>query len=132
MPEPAQRAAAVMQADAMRKPGPRERIGLQDVVQELDQFEGARANLPDFVGLFDRVEIVAHMMNATAGWRDDVVVAGEIAHEQRLGVRAFGIETAVGHRLAAAGLVARIVDIMTEPLEQLECRDADLGEKASI
>ena len=57
---------------------------------------------------------------------DDVVEAGEIAHEQRLGVGAFGVEPAIGHRLAAAGLVARIDDLVAEALQQFERRDADL------
>ena len=69
------------------KSGPRKRVDLQDVVQELDQLEGARANLLDLVGLLDRVEIIAHVVDAAAGWCHDVVEAGEVAHEQRLGSR---------------------------------------------
>ena len=70
------------------KSGPGKRIDLQDVVQELDQLVGAGANLLDRVGLLDGVEIVAHVVDAAAGGRHDVIEAGEIAHEQRLGVGA--------------------------------------------
>ena len=59
VPEPAQRAATVVQSDLMREPGPGKRLDLQDVVQELDQLEGSRANLLDRVGLLDGVEIVS-------------------------------------------------------------------------
>ena len=129
MLEPAQGAAAVVQPDPVRKPGPRKRIDLQDVVQELDQLEGARPHLLHLGGLLDRVEIVAHVVDAAAGGCDDVIEAGEIAHEQRLGVGAFGVEPAIGHRLAAAGLVARIHDLVAEALQQLEGRDADFREE---
>jgi hypothetical protein len=65
--EPAQRAAAVVQANTMRKLGPGKSVDLQDVVQEFDQLEGPRADLLDFVGLLYRVEIVAHVVDAAAG-----------------------------------------------------------------
>ena len=129
MLERAQRAAAVVQPDPMRKPGPGKRIDLQDVVQELDELVGARADLLHLGGLLDGVEIVAHVVDAAAGRRHDVIEAGEVAHEQRLGVGAFGIEPAVRHRLSAAGLIARIDDLVAEPLQQLERRDADLRER---
>ena len=126
MLERAQGAAAVVQPDAVRKAGPGKRLDLQDVVQELDQLEDARTNLLHLGGLLDRIEIVTHVVDAAAGRRHDVIEAGEIAHEQRLGIGAVGIEPAVGHRLAAAGLVARVDDLVAEALEQLEGRDADL------
>src|SRR5258708_4353462 len=113
----------------MRKFGPGKGIDLLNVVQKLDQLEGARADLLDFVGLFDGVEIVAHVVDAATGRRDDVVEAGEVAYEQRLGVGAFGVEPAIGHRLSATRLIPRIDDVMTEPLQQLEGRDADLREE---
>ena len=43
--------------------------------------------------------------------------------------RGFGLAAGVRHRLAAAGLVERIVDLAAEPLEQLQRGDADLGEE---
>ena len=98
-------------------------------MQELDEFKGSRADLHHLVGLLDGVEIVPHMMDAATRRRHDVVEAGEVAHEQRLGVGSFRVEPAVRHRLAAAGLIERIYDLVSEPLEQLEGRDANLGEK---
>ena len=98
-------------------------------MQELNQLVRALANLLNLICLFDRVEIVPHMAHAASRGRDDVVEAGEIAHEQRFRSSAFGIETAVGHRLAAAGLVKGIADLVAEALEQLEGCDANLGEE---
>src|SRR3954452_14226582 len=112
----------------MRKSGPRKRVDFLYVMQEFDQLESPRAHLLDLVGLLYR-EIVPHMGDATAGRRDDVVETGKVAHEQRLRIGAFGVETTIGHRLAAAGLVAWIVDIVTEPLQQFEGRDANFWEK---
>jgi hypothetical protein len=101
----------------MRKPGPRKRVDLQDIVQELDDFVGARPHLLHCGGLLDRVEIIAHVVDAAAGGRDDIIEAREIAHEQRLSVGAFGVEPAIGHRLAAACLIVRVHDLMAEPLQ---------------
>jgi hypothetical protein len=53
----------------VRKPCPGKRIGLLDVVKELDQFVGSRANFLDFVGLLYSVEIVADVVDATTGRR---------------------------------------------------------------
>jgi hypothetical protein len=80
-------------------------------------------------GLLDGIEIIAHVVNATPRGGDDIVEAGEIAHEQRFGGGAFGVEAAIGHRLAATGLIARVDYFMAEALEQLERRDADLGKE---
>src|SRR4051794_2136022 len=126
--EPAQRTATVVQADPMRKFGPRKRVDFLYVMQEFDQLESPRTHLLDVVGLLYR-EIVPYVVDATAGRRDDVIETREVAHEQRLGIGAFGVETAIGHWLAAAGLVAWIMDIVTEPLQKFERRDADLWEK---
>jgi hypothetical protein len=69
------------------------------------------------------------MVDATAGGSDDVIKAREVAHEQRLGSGRLRIEPAVRHRLAATGLIARIVDIVAEPLQKLERGDADVREE---
>ena len=37
--------------------------------------------MPSGGGLLDRVEIVAHVVDAAAGGRDELIEAGEIAHE---------------------------------------------------
>jgi hypothetical protein len=50
-------------------------------------------------------------------------------HEQRFGRGAFGIEAAMGHRLAATGLIARIDHLVPAALEELERRDANLGKE---
>ena len=98
-------------------------------MQELDQLVGAGADLLDRVGLLDGVEIVPHMVDTAAGRRHDIFEAGEVAHEQRLGVGRFRVEPTVRHRLGAAGLIVRVLDVVAEPLQQLEGCDADLREK---
>jgi hypothetical protein len=117
MLKPAQCTAAVVQSDAMREPGPRKPIDLEDVVQEFDELESASPHFPHLSGLVDGVEIVAHVMDAAARGRHDLIEAGEVAHEQRLGVGGFGIEPAIGHRLSATGLVARVDDLVAEALQ---------------
>jgi hypothetical protein len=114
----------------MRESGPRERINPKYVVQELDQLVGSGADLLDHVGLLDGVEIVAHMVDAAAGRRDDVIEAGEVAHKQRLGVGRFRVEPAIRHRLAAACLIMRVLDVMAKPLQQLEGCDTDLRKES--
>ena len=124
-----QRAAAVVQSNPMRELGPRKRIRLLDIVQELDHLEGAGANLLDLQRLFDRIQIGAHVMDATAGGCNDVIEAGKVADEERFRVGALGVEPAVRHRLPATGLVTGIDDLMTEPLQKLECCYAYFGEE---
>jgi hypothetical protein len=118
-----------VQADPMRETGPGKSIYLQDVVQELDHLIGAGANLLHVRGLLDGVEIVPHMMDAAAGRRHDIVEAGEVAHEQRLGAGRFRVEPAVRHRLAAAGLIVRVRDVVAKPLQELKRRDSNLRKK---
>src|SRR6516164_1033171 len=113
----------------MRKPRPGERLYLLDVAQELDQLVGARPHLFHLGGLLDRIEIVAHMVDAAARWRDHIVEAGEIAHEQRLRVGGLNIKPAIGHWLSAAGLVARVYDLVTEPFQKLQRCDPRLLER---
>src|ERR1700747_3004587 len=110
MLEAAKGLAAIVQPDAMPKVRPGKGISLQYVMQEFYKFIGAPPHLLHLCGLFDGVEIVTHMVNATAGGRDDVIEAGEIAHEQSLGVGALGVESTVCHGLPAARLIARIHD----------------------
>ena len=86
-------------------------------MQELDDLVGARPNFLHLSGLLDGIEIVAHVVDAAAGRRHDIIEAGEIAHEQHLGIGALGIEPAIGHRLSATGLIARVDDLVAEPLQ---------------
>ncbi len=58
--EPAQSAAAVVQTDPMREFGPGECIDLQNVVKELDQLVGSRADFLDRVGARCRRNSPAH------------------------------------------------------------------------
>src|SRR5438270_12694494 len=118
MLQPAQRAATIVQTDPMRKPGPGKGIDLQDVVKEFDQLEGSRADLLDLVGLLYGIEIVAHVVDAAAGRRNNVVEARAVAHEQGLGAGAFSVEPTVRHWLSAGSPIARISAILREPLVQ--------------
>jgi hypothetical protein len=79
--QPAQRHAFIVEPDAVRELGPRKRVDFLDVVQELDQFVSSRANLRHRRGVLDRIEIVAHMVDAAALRRHHVVEPGEVAHE---------------------------------------------------
>jgi len=116
--EPAQRPAAVVQPDAMRKSGPGKGIDLQNVMQELDDLVRAPPDGGHLGGLHDGIEIIAHVVYAAPRGRDDVVEAGEIAHEQRFGGGAFRVEAAIGHRLPATGLIAWVNHLVPQTLEQ--------------
>jgi hypothetical protein len=117
MLQAAQGDAFVVESDAVQELGPWKGVRLLDVVQELDELESACANLFHRRGLLDRIEIVTHVVDAAALRRDDVVQTAEVAHEQCLGAGRFGTEAVIGHRLPAAGLVARIHDLMAKPLQ---------------
>jgi hypothetical protein len=114
----------------MRKSGPGKSIDLLDVVEEFHKLEGSCANMLDFVGLLYGVEIVAHVVDAAAGRRHDAVEDCKVTHEQRFGVGCISIVTAIGHRPAAAGLVAGIFDVVANSSQGLECRDADLQKES--
>src|SRR5215468_40518 len=100
MPETPQRLAAIVQPDAMRKTRPGERVDLQDIVQELDQFIGAGANLLHLCRLLDGIEIFTYMVDAAPRGGDDVIETGKVADEQRLSVYAVVVETAICHGLS--------------------------------
>ena len=70
-----QRAAAVVQSDPVRKPGPGKAVGLLDVMQELDQLVGSRTHFFHFGRLLDGIEVVAHVVHAAAGGRHDIIEA---------------------------------------------------------
>ena len=106
-----------------------ERRSLLDVVQELDQFVGTCANLRHGRGLLDRIEIVAHKVDAATLWRHHAIEVREIAHEQGFRVGSLGIEAGIGHRLPAAGLVAGVDDFMAEALQEFEGRDPNFREE---
>jgi hypothetical protein len=99
-------------------------------VQELDELIGASTYLLHLRGLLDSIEIVTHVVNATARRRDNVIEAGEVANKQRLRVGRFCIEPAVCRRLSAACLIARIHDLVAKALQQLEACDANLWKES--
>ncbi len=109
--EAAQRVAVVVQRYLVRELGPGERFNMQDVVQELDQLERLDADLLHLVRLLDGVQVVANLVDAAPGRRHHVIVRGEVPDEQRLGRRGLFMAPGVGHRLAAAGLVARVIHV---------------------
>src|SRR5271166_5204513 len=124
MLEGPQCAAAIVEPDPMRKLRPRERFNLQDVMQKLHELEGVYPDLLNLRRLLDRVEIVAHVMDAAPRWGDDVIETGKIADEEGFGVSAIRVETAIRHRLAATRLIAGVNNLMSEPFKEFERGDA--------
>ena len=113
--------ATVVQPDAMGKPRPRKGLRFLDVVEKLDKLIGARADVLDLRRLFDRVELVADMVDAATRRRNDIVEAAEVAHEERFGGSAIGVKSAICHGLPTTGLIPGIDDLVPEALQQL-CR----------
>ena len=118
-----------VQSNPMRELGPRKRIRLLDIVQELDHLEGAGANLLDLQRLFDRIQIGAHVMDATAGRPDDRGEVLEALDEEGLGGGGVFLAAAVGHRLPAAGLLQWVLHRAAEPFEELQGGNAYFGEE---
>jgi hypothetical protein len=118
-----------VQPDLVRELGPGKGLDLQHIVQELDQLIDMAADVADLVGLRHRVQMAAQVVHAAAGRHDDMVEAGEVPDEQRLGPGRVGIAAAIAHGLAAAGLVHRVGDLDPEPLQELQAGDADLREE---
>ncbi len=98
-------------------------------MQELDQFTGPGPDLPRLRCLFNRVQVEPDVVDTAPGRPDDRVEILEALDEEGLGGRGIFLAAAVGHRLAAAGLVERIIDGAAEPLEELQRRDAHLWEE---
>jgi len=94
-------------------------------VEKFDQLQGVFADLNDLANLRDRGEVLPHVVRAAAGWGHDVIEAFEVLHEQTLGASRLGVTAAIGHRLSAAGLIERIGDFETEPLQELQRGNAD-------
>ena len=110
----------------MWKLGPGKLAHLEHVVQELHQLVGVAPNLGRFRGLRNCRQVFADMVDATSRRSDDVVEAGEILHKKRLGRGRVILASAVGHRLATAGLIQRVGDLDPETFEQLQRRNRNL------
>src|SRR5471030_2289994 len=121
------RAAAIVQADPMREFGPREFAHLEDIVEKFDELVGARSHLAHGRGLLDGGQMRTHVMNAARRWTDNVVVISEISGEYPLCAGRFLLRAAIRHRLAAAGLLLRIIHFYAQTFEQFEGRDTDFG-----
>ncbi|CAM2160010.1 hypothetical protein PT2222_60424 [Paraburkholderia tropica] len=128
-PQRAQRATTIVQPDLVRKRRPRKFAHLQDVVNEFDEFVGVAAHGVGVARLIGGREMVAHVMHATAARRDDVIVAGEIAHEEIFGGGGLLFAAAIAHGLTATGLIQRIVHGAAQTLQQLQGGDAHFGEE---
>ena len=98
-------------------------------MEELDELTGPSPDLPGLRRLLNRVEVEPDMVDAACGRPDDRVEILEAADEEGFGGGGIVLATAVGHRLAAAGLIERVFDRATESLEELQGRDAHFGEK---
>jgi len=119
-----------VQADAVWELGPGEARDLQVVVEELDELPGPGPDLQGLRRLLDRVEVEPDVVDAAPGRPDDRVEILEAPDEVGFGGGGIVLATAVGHRLAAAGLVERVLDRAAEPLEELQGRDAHFGEES--
>ncbi len=102
---------------------------MQCVAQELDELSGSGPDPPGLRRLFDRVEVDPDVLDAAPGRPDDCVEILEAVDKEGFGGCGIFLATAVGHRLAAAGLIERILNRATESLEELQGRDAHFGEK---
>ena len=130
MAQAAQRAAAVVQTDFVRKAGPGKGVDLDYVMEKLDQFIGPGTDLADGRGLFHSRKVMTDMMDAASRRTHDVVEPFEVADEQRFRAARIRLETAVRHRLAAAGLIGWIYDLEIEPLQQLQGRYSNLRKES--
>lgn len=71
-------------------------------------------------------KLVAHVVGTAARWSDDALEGREVANEQLLGGARLRFGAAVRHRLSAAGLIERIVNLDAELFEQLQSSYANL------
>jgi hypothetical protein len=74
----------------------------------------------DICGLVNRVKVAAYLFYATSGWSDDVVVLLEVLHKEKFGRGGIGLISAIGHGLAAAGLIEWVTHIKPESLQELQ------------
>jgi hypothetical protein len=111
-------------AYTVRELGPGEARDPQVVMEELNELPGHGPDLPDLRRLLDRVEVEPDVVDAAPGRPDDRVETLEAADEEGFGSGGIFLATAVGHRLPAAGLLERVLDLAPEPLQQLQGRDA--------
>jgi hypothetical protein len=79
----------------------------------------------DVVCLLDGIEMTSDLLYATARRPNDVIIASEVPDKEILGSGGIGLVSTVGHRLSAAGLVKRELDVDTESLQELQCSDSD-------
>jgi hypothetical protein len=129
MAEGAERAAAIVQADFVRKFSPGECLDLQHVMQVFHEFVGFGTEMPDTLGLWHRIEMFAQVMHATARRHDDGL---EITEEiDEMGFRTAGgtLASIIRHGLPAAGLSLWINHVDPQPFQKLQAGDADFGEE---
>src|ERR1700739_1458878 len=109
--------AADVEPDFVLEGGPGELVHLENVVQKFDQLERALADFVHLRRLANRSQVLAYVMHAASGWRDDVLEPGKVLHEQGFGGRSVALAAAVAHRLPAARLVKRVDHVQAEALE---------------
>src|ERR1700733_761732 len=74
----------------------------------------------NIVSLFDDVEVTANLFDAASGRSDDEVVFFEVLHKEMFGWSGVDLVSTVGHGLAAAGLVERVLHIESKSLQELK------------
>jgi hypothetical protein len=125
----AQSMTALMQPNAMRI-FPRYSIDLEHVGKELTKLVSPRPYSVEFDGVAQNLLVMmTDHRNAASRRANHVIVGSENPQEpldQRLG---FGVEAGIGHRLAAASLLYRKLDLDAEVFEHVNGRQPNLGIK---
>src|SRR5271170_2876590 len=94
--------------------GPGKSFNFENVVQEFNQFVGVLANVGHIIGLLHGVVVTTNLFDAASGRPDDTVIVLKVLNEEAFRRLRIGLVAAVGHRLSAASLIERVVDIETE------------------
>jgi hypothetical protein len=112
--ETSHRATAIVNRNRVWELRPGKRVNFKDVMQEFNQLVGMLANVYHVVVLIQCVVVTTHLLDAASGRTDDAVIALEDVNEELLRPPRIELVATVGHRLTAASLIQRIIDIKTE------------------
>ena len=107
----------MVQADAVREAAFKV-VDFQDVGEELAQLVGFVGDSVDLIRWPENLfKVVADHRDAASGGCDDIFIVAEDAEEALGEGPGVGVQTDVGHWLAAAGLLGGELDFTAEVLE---------------